>query len=117
MQISSLEHQATKYGADDKGFRALRDRLSDWLPDYIFKAVSDYSKFTNADPPQEPKSFASYQAACRAALAHIHLLVGLARWVGAEAGSFSEGVNEDLERLLHDASLALSTRPPDDTIV
>ncbi|MCP5364917.1 MAG: hypothetical protein H6905_06795 [Hyphomicrobiales bacterium] len=48
------------------------------LPKLISAALATYQRFSAGPTPEDAKSFLAYQTACRAALAHIHLLVKLA---------------------------------------
>jgi hypothetical protein len=90
-----------------------RHNLSAHLPGFLDKATNGYRLFINAvDPPVDAKDFATHHAACRAALAHIQLLVSLARWVETTDGSTREGAKDDLDRLIAEAEIALKNRSP-----
>jgi hypothetical protein len=76
------------------------------LPSRIRAALDDYLRFVADDPPADAKGFAAWQAAAKAALSHIEVLVKLARW--AETGI--EAADDDasgLDRLLAQARDAL----------
>ena len=52
--------------------------LAGQLPALIDTAVESYRRFALADPPEDAKSYAAQQTACKAALAHLDLLLRLA---------------------------------------
>jgi hypothetical protein len=54
------------------------------------QVVRDYHAFLTAGPQGDPKAFAAYHAACRAALAHIDQLLKLLRGT-AEPGGEAQG--------------------------
>ena len=83
----------------------LRQRLSGTLPASIHAAVAGYEEFTASAPPADPKGFAAWHAAAKAALAHVDLLIKLARW--AEASPDSADGEDGVERLLSQARAAL----------
>jgi hypothetical protein len=103
---------ATGEGDGADAFR--RDLLAD-LPGLIGKAVRGYSRFTTDRPPDDPKGFVAYQAGCRAALTHIHLLVKLAHWARSSSGEGTSPFDaEQLDRLVREAEAALRNDPIDE---
>ncbi len=84
------------------------DLLAD-LPGLLRKALEGYRRFAGECPGDDPKAFVAYQTGCRAALAHIHLLVTLARWARPSAGGeIAPGLDADhLDRLVREAEAAL----------
>lgn len=75
------------------------------------KALSTYAYFVTTPPPDNLKEFAAFQASCRAALAHVHLLIKLAEW--ARAGDSSGvGAEASIGRLIEEAEAAIDTYPP-----
>ncbi|MBI2235781.1 MAG: hypothetical protein HYU60_02290 [Magnetospirillum sp.] len=91
----------------------LRQTLKGRLPARIRAAVEGYEAFAGAEAPADAKGFAAWHAACKAALAHVDLLVKLARW--AEGGGEAEAVPGDgLDRLLAEARAALDAIDTDD---
>lgn len=80
----------------------LRARLSATLPDHVAAALAGYEDFTAASPPADSKGFAAWHAAAKAALAHVDLLIKLARW----AEGFAEA-DDGMDRLLAGARAAL----------
>ena len=58
-----------------------KKRIAEFLPDVIAQALNTYHEFATSTPVEaDAKKFAAQQAACKAAVAHIELLVKLARW-------------------------------------
>lgn len=84
---------------------ALRRRLVQALPGRIAGAVDGYEAFAATPPPDDPKGFAAWHAAAKAALAHIDLLVKLARWA---EGRTEIPETEGVESLLAEARVALA---------
>lgn len=85
------------------------------LPALLERALAGYGRFATGTPPSDTKGFVAYQAACRAALSHIHLLVKLAHW--ARAGAVESGPMaadaDQLDRLVREAEAALADEPAD----
>ena len=91
-----------------------RDLLAD-LPGLIGRALRAYSRFTTDRPPEDPKGFIAYQAGCRAALTHIHLLLKLASWaMSSRPDETSVFDAEQLEGLVREAEAALHNDPIDE---
>lgn len=88
----------------------LRQRLAGILPARIQAAVAGYEEFTATLPPVEAKAFAAWHAAAKAALAHVDLLVKLARWAEAETAEAESSV----EHLLSQARAALDALDDDE---
>ncbi|MBI3446477.1 MAG: hypothetical protein HY055_14245 [Magnetospirillum sp.] len=82
----------------------LRIRLAASLPDRVAAALAGYEDFTASSPPADAKGFAAWHAAAKAALAHVDLLVKLARWAEGSPEPDAEG---GVERLLAGARAAL----------
>ncbi|BAE53084.1 hypothetical protein [Paramagnetospirillum magneticum] len=82
----------------------LRARLSATLPDHVAAALAGYEDFTATSPPADAKGFAAWHAAAKAALAHVDLLVKLARW---SVGSAEPDGDDGFETLLAGARAAL----------
>lgn len=82
----------------------LRGRLAASLPDHVAAALAGYEDFTATSPPADAKGFAAWHAAAKAALAHVDLLVKLARWA---EGSADTEADDGMERLLAGARAAL----------
>ena len=88
----------------------VRNDLDGRLPGMIEKAIQRYRNFISFDPPGEPKNFAAYNSACRAALGHIDLLLKLA--IRSNSGASvppppHDLPHDDVERLIANAEAAL----------
>lgn len=59
---------------------ASRDQIARFLPDAIATALNSYHLFSERKVSEEPKEFAAHHGACKVAIAHIELLLKLARW-------------------------------------
>jgi len=90
-----------------------RRDLSGWLPERLELAAASYRRFTTVDAPEDTKAFAAHQAACRASLAHIDLLMRLAHWVQSNSDRLNATNEDDLDRLLVEAEIALQSQFPE----
>jgi len=88
--------------------------LCGWLPERIEMATANYRRFTAADPPEDTKAFAAHESACRASLAHIHLLMRLARWGESTSDPSSAYSERNLDQLFGEAEMATSRQLIDD---
>ncbi|MBI5165300.1 MAG: hypothetical protein HY985_15520 [Magnetospirillum sp.] len=95
---------------------SLRRRLLGALPARIDAALAGYETFAAAPPPADAKGFAAWHAAAKAALAHIELLVKLARWAEGKADDPTPTAVGDpgLDCLLAEARAALDGFDDDD---
>ncbi len=60
---------------------AARTRVASFLSDAMAKALDSYHDFADQAPPTtDAKTFAAHHSACKVAIAHIELLIKLARW-------------------------------------
>jgi len=83
---------------------AFRTDLHRKLPKLVFEALVTYQRFSAGPPPEDAKAFTAYQTACRAALAHLHLLVKLADFTSAGA---NDAEDQDLNELIEAARTAV----------
>lgn len=58
----------------------MRVQIAGFLPCALEKALITYKGFCKTAPPDEPKDFVAYQNGCKAAIAHVELLIKLAQW-------------------------------------
>ncbi len=59
-----------------------KTRIAAFLPEAIATALRSYARFAGHDAPtEEARDFTAHHNACKVAIAHIELLVKLARWV------------------------------------
>lgn len=95
----------------------LRRDLVRRLPRLLEKALSTYAYFASTTPPEGAKDFTAFQASCRAALAHIHLLIKLAQWARSGADDtcpvYTDD-DEDIHKLIEEAEAALSRAAGDE---
>ncbi len=86
-----------------------RVQTAGFLPDAIARALTSYQKFSESASGVESKDFAAHHNACKIAIAHIELLLKLARWAdlpGDDAPSNDKAIlsammsaaEEELER-------------------
>ena len=85
---------------------ASRHRLALRLTHLVEQVAEGYCVFAVGIVPDEPKSFAAHHAACQAAVAHMDLLIKLARAIAPEASAelTSAGLIEDARRALVNAT-------------
>lgn len=86
---------------------SLRRQLQAALPVRIRAALDGYDRFAADEPPADAKGFAAWHAAAKAALAHVEVLVKLARWAEGKADEPAEAGTGGIDRLLADARAAL----------
>jgi pyrroloquinoline quinone (PQQ) biosynthesis protein C len=87
--------------------KALRAQISAQLETAATRVIESYRTFMNDEPDAgDARAFAAHHAACKAALAHLDLLMRLARAVGIEPDA-AEG-SEENARLLAEARAALA---------
>ena len=56
-----------------------KKQIAHFLPQAIIQALQSYRNFSGGIATEEAKEFSAHHAACKAALAHIELLLKLAR--------------------------------------
>lgn len=101
-----------------KGSNSMEDFYRDlyrWLPERIEIATANYRKFTAADPPEDTKAFAAHESACRASLAHIYLLMRLARWGESTSDPSNADSKSNLDQMFGEAQIAIKNQLLDDT--
>lgn len=64
----------------DKIEEETRRQIARFLPDAIARALTSYHGFSERDISDQPKDFSAHHTACKVAIAHIELLIKLARW-------------------------------------
>jgi len=79
-----------------------RVKIAKYLPDAIECALVSYRQFYDQSTFENAKDFAAHHAACKAAIAHVELLLKLARWAEIEGGD-----GDPLAELLADAEAEL----------
>lgn len=86
---------------------SLRRHLAAGLPARVRSAVECYERFAADEPPSDAKGFAAWHAAAKAALAHVEVLVKLARWAEGKAEE-PHAEADGVEALLARARAALT---------
>lgn len=90
---------------------ALKAALAARLPARAAAAVAEYEAFAQQPPPDDAKGFAAHHAACKAALAHVEVLVKLLRWAApadTATRAAAEQEADDLARLIAEARAAMT---------
>ncbi len=64
----------------DKIESATREQVAEFLPRAIKKALTSYHNFMGNEVPGDAKGFSQHHSACKVAIAHVELLLDLARW-------------------------------------
>lgn len=60
---------------------ASREKIAQFLPDALKHSLESYHRFViNEEMPDDAKSFSAHHQACKVAIAHIELLIKLAKW-------------------------------------
>jgi hypothetical protein len=59
---------------------ATREKIAEFLPDALATALSSYHLFSQQEVDTKAKEFNAHHTACKVAIAHIELLIKLARW-------------------------------------
>lgn len=80
-----------------------RARIAQCLPDAIDHAVQSYRSFYSGHIEEGAKNFGAHHTACKAAIAHIELLLKLASWAQLPRAE----VDDDLSILMADAQAEL----------
>lgn len=94
----------------------LRSDILHRMPRLIDKAVKGYVGLASLPAPEDPKQYAAFQANCRAALTHLHLLLKLADWARtaertAEGDAAAPAKEAAIDELIRQAELALAEFP------
>ncbi len=85
--------------------KALKAQISAQLETAASRVIESYQSFMNDEPEAgDARAFAAHHAACKAALAHLDLLLKLARLAGVETDA---GTDEEQASLLAKARAEL----------
>ena len=85
-----------------------RAQIAAFLPDAISTALTSYKNFYDSEAVFETaKDFSAHHAACKAAIAHIELLIKLARWADLPDGTQDADKDAQLALLLASAQSEL----------
>jgi len=64
-----------------------RRNIAEFLPSAIAKSLESYARFSDQEAPGEAKDFTAHHNACKVAIAHIELLIKMARWADVQTDS------------------------------
>lgn len=85
-----------------------RLHIAQFLPQAIARTLDSYHQFSSEDIPDDAKGFSAHHSACKVAIAHIELLIKLAKWADlTESDSVSETHKEQLSKMMADAEKEL----------
>lgn len=87
-----------------------RERIAEFLPAAISKALESYARFSDQDAPDEAKDFTAHHNACKVAISHIDLLIKMARWADIPLNEFAGEV--DITAILATAQAELDAHKP-----
>jgi len=90
-----------------------REQIARFLPDAISKAIKSYDEFMQSPAKKknvdDASAFEKHHKACRVAIAHIELLLKLARWADLpDAGTADHGNQIVLSAILQEAEECLA---------
>lgn len=69
-----------------------RAKIAKYLPDAIERAIQSYREFYAQETATDAKAFSAHHSACKAAIAHIELLLKLAAWAHLPSGDDDDGL-------------------------
>ncbi len=86
-----------------------RKQIASFLPQAMNKTLASYHAFMAQDVPDDAKGFSAHHGAAKVAIAHVELLLKLARWADLPQAKSSQHVAQEamLATLLRDAELVL----------
>lgn len=101
--------ETVSVSCESAGEDSFRSNFVADFPRLLSKALQEYRRFSASPVGDDAKSFAVYQAGCRAALAHVHLLVKLVDWAcSSESNGMLPADGGELMRLLDEADAAVA---------
>ena len=91
----------------------LRAQIEEFLPNAIKRALDSYFQFSIEDVEEkESKKFAAHHAAAKAAMAHIELLLKLAKMAEIPEEALGQGGTAELEKALKKAHIEINEKSP-----
>ena len=84
-----------------------RDRIASFLPAALAAAMRSYQHFSEAEISEGPKEFTAHHTACKVAIAHIDLLIKLARWADLPATESGAKADPALSAMMRAAQAEL----------
>lgn len=91
-----------------------RERIAEFFPDALRKALDSYQEFMEGMPPAEAKDFKDHHIAAKVAIAHIELLIKLGQWAQLAGEGAAEA--ELLASLMHEAEAEVGAYQEDPMI-
>ena len=85
-----------------------KDQIADFLPEALSKALKSYKEFSEHEVPEEPKEFTAHHNACKVAIAHVELLIKLAKWTDVDVSASDQNEAEILSTVLKQAEQEVS---------
>lgn len=67
-----------------------REQIAEFLPEALRTALNSYQNFTSAGPKEDNSDFKEHHVSCKAAIAHIELLIKLANWADIPQGKLED---------------------------
>jgi hypothetical protein len=71
---------------------ATRIQVASFLPAAIARALGSYHDFSDQTVPDDAKGFSAHHSACKIAIAHVELLLKLARWAEVTSDDESDSL-------------------------
>jgi hypothetical protein len=82
--------------------------LLEQLSPTLLKLTSEYKNYSEIQLSYDSKSFSAYQADCKSALTHLHLLTKVLSWASEKNVSICDANYEsDLDKIISDAKAAM----------
>lgn len=76
---------------------ATRKQVAVFVPVALQKAVESYNGFMDREIGEEPKQFSEHHSAGKVALAHIDLILKLAKWANVDTGDTRDAAQHALK--------------------
>lgn len=87
----------------DKIEESTRRQIAEFLPAAISRTLESYREFSKRDAGGDSKEFNAHHSACKVAVAHIELLIKLARWADLPEGG-EDGADTELAAMIRGAA-------------
>jgi hypothetical protein len=88
----------------DKIEESTRRQIAEFLPAAIERTLESYREFSGRDAGGDSKAFNAHHAACKVAVAHIELLIKLAKWADLADADKTQGADATLAAMMKDAA-------------
>jgi hypothetical protein len=88
--------------------QSFKNELLEQLAPILDKVTSEYKTYLANKLSYDAKSFSSYQADCKSALTHLHLLIKILSWASEKNNYICNYDHEsDLDKIIFDAKTAM----------